>query len=127
MRKPTLFGRCADYLDLNNETLADLITEHSLRPCDALRAERIRQGWEAVPGYAWTALQRLHEGHCPDAEKLIQYVQMRGQSRFLVTHADMDCPEMGPVLIRAILQLPAGIKAAYDPYAPPDAITWGLI
>lgn len=127
MTKPTLFGRCADYLELNNEALADIIAEHSDRPCDTRRAERIRQGWEPVPAYAWTGLRRVYNGHCSKAEELIQHLQMRGRSRFLVTVADMDCPEMGPILIRAILQLPAGMIAAYDPYAPRDVITWGFI
>lgn len=127
MRTPSLFGRCADYLQLSDEALADLISEHSTRPCGIGRARRIRHGSEHVPGFVWSAIKRRHTGHCPKAEALIQRMHMKGQSRFLVTMADMDCPEVGPVLIRAILQLPAGMIAAYDPYAPRDAITWGYI
>ena len=79
-----------------------------------------------MPGFVWSAIKRRHTGHCPKAEELIEFMHMRGRSCFLVTMADMDCPEMGPILIRAILQLPAGMKASYDPYAPSDVTTWGF-
>jgi hypothetical protein len=127
MKTPTLFGRCADYLQLTDEALADLITAHSTRPCRPRRAERIREGWEPVPAYAWTALKSIYEGHCPQANRVLYYVHVRGQNRIFVTKADMDCPRLGPILIRAALQAPPEVRIAYDPFAPPDEVTWGLM
>lgn len=126
MSKKPLFGYCADYLKLSDASLADLITKHSTRPCSAYRAERIKDGLEPIPAYAWSALKSLYRGHCPKAEKLIQYAHSSGKNCFLVTVADMENAEMSDILVRAILQLPAGIKAGYDPYAPSDAETWGM-
>ena len=125
MKRKPLFGYCADFLNLNNAILGDLITEHSTKRCDEHRAKRIREGTEPVPADAWSALRSNYNEHCPKAQKLISYLALRRQNRFLVTVADLESPVMSDTIIRAILQLPTGINAAYDPYAPPDEETWG--
>lgn len=125
MSTPTLFGRCANYQQLNDETLADLITAHSTRPCSPRRAERIREGLEPVPAYAWTALKSTYLGFCKEAHMVLYCLHVRDQKRIYVTQADMDCPRLGPILIRAALQAPPGVMLTYDPVAPSHEVTWG--
>lgn len=127
MTTKPLIAYCADYLKISNADFAKLITKHAIKHCDKLRAERIRDGKEAVPAYAWSALRSVYTEQCPHAQKLISYQVLRGKTTFPVTVADMENPTMSAILARALLQLPPDMKAAYDPLAPSNVETWDLI
>ncbi len=127
MRLKPLFAYCAEYVAPNDTILGDAITEHSTRHCDQYRAERIREGREPVPPYAWSALKSLYFERCSKADMIIQFVKRQGNTKLFVTDADMQNPVLQPILIRAILQLPSDMRADYDPYAPSTEETWGML
>lgn len=114
MRRNLLFGECSNLVDENNARLPDAISEFTGKPCSPHKAMLMRTGRIPISAFAWNALKSLHEDHCPEAQRLVNQAVEHKVSTVWITETDLQDPALRIIVLKAILQLPAGIKAKYD-------------
>ncbi|MEH6488865.1 hypothetical protein [Hyphomonas oceanitis] len=110
MRNNTPFGACVDYLGIPLLALTELLSERSGVSYSPLKAERVRDGHDPVPAFAWQALRQMELDADRGAESLVKMYREMSNGAFQLSTYDLTNHEQRRVAVRAMLSLGMGTR-----------------